>query len=298
MQSTQCPLCETNTYDREVYAANFRPSDLNPEVFSARRLPDRLHYRMVRCGECGVLRSDPILSDGELAALYGESEFTYADEAEYTRKTYGRYLERALRHVADRGRLLEIGCGSGFFLQEALAHGFREAWGVEPSSDAIAHAPESLRPRIYQGLYGPDTCPAASFDLVCGFQVLDHCPDPIAVIEACRKDLKPGGVALFINHDCGALSARLLGELSPIVDVEHTVLFDKRTMRRAFEKCGFTVREVFAVKNSYPLSYWTKLAPLPGAVKSPLLSLLRGSGVGRLPLTMSAGNLGLIATVG
>lgn len=276
---------------------NFRASDLSPEVFSARRLPDRLHYRMVRCGECGVLRSDPILSHGELAALYAQSEFTYASEAEFTRKTYGRYLHRARRFVRDPGALLEIGCGSGFFLQEALGQGFREVWGVEPSADAIEHAPEPLRGHIYKGLYGADTCSAGSFDLVCGFQVLDHAPDPIALLMACRKDLKPGGVALFINHDCGALSARLLGELSPIVDVEHTVLFDKRTMRRAFEKCGFNVREVFAVRNSYPLAYWAKLAPLPRPVKMPLLALLQSSGVGRLPLTMSAGNLGLIATV-
>jgi len=127
--------------------------------------------------------------------------------------------------------------------------------------------------------------------------VLDHAPDPIALLQACRKDLRPGGVALFINHDCGALSARLLGELSPIIDVEHTVLFDKRTMQRTFEKCGFQVRDVFAVRNSYPLSYWTKLAPLPKPLKTPLLSVLHGSGAGRLPLTMSAGNLGLIATV-
>src|SRR5262249_19981664 len=121
MRSTQCPLCETNTHDREVYAMNFQASDLRPEVFSARRLPDRLHYRMVRCNECGVLRSDPILSDGELAALYAQSEFTYEAEAEFTRRTYARYLRQAMSYVRDRGALLEIGCGSGFFLQEALA---------------------------------------------------------------------------------------------------------------------------------------------------------------------------------
>ena len=134
MQSTHCPLCETNSHDREIYAANFRPADLNPEVFSARRLPDRLHYRMVRCGECGVLRSDPILSENELAALYGESEFTYADEAEYTRKTYGKYLQRALRWVRDRGKLLEIGTP-----QEVVAHRHLRL-GVFQISDAVAAA--------------------------------------------------------------------------------------------------------------------------------------------------------------
>jgi hypothetical protein len=74
------------------------------------------------------------------------------------------------------------------------------------------------------------------------------------------------------------------------------VLFDKRTMRRIFEKCGFVVREVFSVRNTYPLSYWTKLAPLPRAMKSPLLSLLDSVSLGKIPITLRAGNLGIIAT--
>src|SRR5262245_61843605 len=83
--ATRCAICRTRDADREVYAMNFRPADLNAEVFSARRLPDRLHYRMVRCGRCGLLRSDPILSAGELARLYARSRFTYEAEAVYTR---------------------------------------------------------------------------------------------------------------------------------------------------------------------------------------------------------------------
>ena len=85
LQRTRCPICETNGSDREVYAMNFQPQDLNGAVFSARRLPDRLHYRMVRCRRCGLLRSDPILPAGELARLYESSQFTYETEAEFAR---------------------------------------------------------------------------------------------------------------------------------------------------------------------------------------------------------------------
>ncbi len=294
--STRCPICETNSSDREVYAMNFQPQDLNGEVFSARRLPDRLHYRMVRCQRCGLLRSDPILPSDELARLYESSKFTYEAEAEFARATYRSYLERALPLVHERSRLMEIGCGSGFFLREALQLGFEEVWGVEPSTEAVSKAADQVRSTIRPGLYSGDTFPANHFDVICGFQVLDHAPDPAALLGACFKDLKPGGVALFINHDCGGLSNRLLGKLSPIIDVEHTVLFDTRTMRRMFEKCGFAVHDVFSVRNTYPLSYWTKLAPLPRAVKSPLLSLLARVRVGKIPITLSAGNLGIIAT--
>lgn len=295
MRDTRCMICDTRDFDRQVYAMNFQPDDLNAHVFSARRLPDRLHYRMVRCGQCGLLRSDPILGEAELSRLYGDSQFTYAAEAAFTGATYLEYLRTALPHVRELGRIMEIGCGSGFFLEHALAEGFREAWGVEPSVAAVEHADPRIRPTIRVGLYDRTTFAPEQFDVICAFQILDHAPDPAGMLRACLEHLRPGGLALFINHDAGALSARLLGELSPIVDVEHTVLFDQGTMRRLFEHCGFRVLDVFSVRNRYPLQYWAKMTPLPGPVKSLAQTVLAATGLGRIPIGLKAGNLGAIA---
>jgi 2-polyprenyl-3-methyl-5-hydroxy-6-metoxy-1,4-benzoquinol methylase len=292
---TECPICGTSQHDREVYRANFDPAALDAQIFSARRLPDRLHYRMVRCGSCGLLRSNPILSTSDLSRLYGASHFTYAAESQYTRRTYARYLKVALRYAPAARSAMEVGCGSGFFLEEALGLGLSEVHGIEPSSEAIAHAVPAVRANLRQGLYGEQTFAPSSFDVVCAFQVFDHVPDPAGMLRACHRHLKRGGIALFINHDSGALTNRILGRRSPIVDVEHTALYDRKTMRRILEKTGFTVREIFSVQNTYPLSYWAKLAPLPKALKSPLLSWLDRSPVGRIAITLSAGNLGAIA---
>jgi len=294
--TTRCPICGEEGTDREVYPANFDPAALDSAVFSARRTPDRLHYRMVRCVRCGLLRSNPILPLEDLSRLYGASHFTYQREAEFTGKTYATYLRRALAGRPWPRSLMEVGCGSGFFLSEAARMGIEEVSGVEPSQEAIEHAEPRLRDRIRCALYDSETFEAERFDVICAFQVFDHVPDPAGMLRACFRHLRPGGMVLFINHDSGALTNRLLGERSPIVDVEHTALYDRSTMRRILEVTGFTVQQVFGVKNTYPLEYWTRLAPLPSLVKDPLLKALERSRVGELPVSLYAGNLGAIAT--
>lgn len=122
---TRCAICGTLDNSREIFAANFTEDAFNREIFSARRLPDRIHYRMVRCNTCDLLRSDPVASAETLAQLYKESSFSYGDETSGLRRTYGKYLDkmRACKIANKAGEvntLLEIGCGNGFFLDEAL----------------------------------------------------------------------------------------------------------------------------------------------------------------------------------
>src|SRR5205807_5970800 len=108
--------------------------------------PDRVHFRLVRCRRCGLVRSDPAADQATLSALYGEAGFDYGQEVPNLRRTYGRYLARAARRATRRpSRILEIGCGSGFMLEEALAEGFATVRGVEPSKEAVSAAAPSVR---------------------------------------------------------------------------------------------------------------------------------------------------------
>ncbi|MBV8084018.1 MAG: class I SAM-dependent methyltransferase, partial [Chloroflexi bacterium] len=223
-------------------------------MFSARRLPDRLHYRLVRCTTCGLVRSDPVASGDVLAHLYRESTFDYGEEVAALQATYGRYLARAAKHAVNTGALLEVGCGNGFFLEEARRQGWTTVWGVEPSTHAIARAPASVQAHIKCDIMRPGLFESSTFDAICFFQVMDHLPDPASVLRESVELLRPGGVVLALNHDATAWSARLMGERSPIVDVEHTYLYSPKTMRRLLETAGLSVLEAGAVWNTYSLS--------------------------------------------
>jgi SAM-dependent methyltransferase len=295
MRATRCAICGTVGEASERWAANLTPEAFTARVFSARRLPDRVHYRLVACNGCGLVRSDPVASQELMAELYASSSFDYGSEVESLRATYGRVLARLEARSHSREALLEIGCGNGFFLQEARRRGWREVRGVEPSGDAVAKAAPELAGAITQdvmrgGLFAPE-----SFDAVCLFQVLDHIPDPIALLRDCREVLRPGGQILALNHNVEAWSARLLGERSPIVDVEHTYLYSPATMLRLFAKAGFVDPWVGSVRNTYSLAYLLRLLPLPAAVKSRLTHGASARLTRSMHATVPLGNLCLIA---
>jgi len=296
LRPTECAVCGAGAAADELYPSTFDETSFSRQVFSARRLPDRVHYRMVRCRGCGLVRSDPAADQATLSALYERSSFDYAAEVQNLRRTYGRYLARAAR-LARRPprRLLEIGCGSGFVLEEALARGFDSVHGVEPSRHAVESAAPAVRDRIVLDSMRPGLFPAGEFDLVCMFQVFDHLPEPGALLDECRRVLAAGGVLLCLHHDVDSPPARALGERSPIVDIEHCYLYSPRTMRLLLRRHGFEVLETGGVRSTVSLRHLAHLLPLPGGVRAPLLAAtarapLAGASV-RLPL----GNLYSIA---
>jgi SAM-dependent methyltransferase len=295
LRPTACAICATNGNATELYPANFTSSDLSPAVFSARRLPDRVHYRMVRCNSCGLVRSDPVADSDIVSQLYAESSFDYGAELDNLAATYGKYLKRLSRYISTKESLLEIGCGNGFVLREAMRLGYTNVRGVEPSRAAIESAPNGIRQKIVCSMMVPGLFPSETFDAVCLFQVLDHILDPVQLLKTCYQILKPGGVLLCLNHNVEAVSARLMKSRSPIIDIEHTYLYSPVTMARLLVKSGFQVRESKQVWNRYSLRYLSQLVPLPCSLKRRLLTAADASLIGHISSWVPLGNLYSIA---
>jgi SAM-dependent methyltransferase len=277
------------------WAANFQPQDFNPATFSARRLPDRVHYEMVRCRSCGLVRSDPVADEDTLAALYNSSALTYGEEAGELSTTYGKYLDRAARHCRETRSLLEVGCGNGFFLEEALRRGFTEVAGVEPGKSMVASAGPAVRDKIKCVTMRPGLFPPESFDVVCFFQVMDHLADPLAALREARALVRPGGVVLILNHNVESFSARLLGEKSPIVDIEHTFLYSPDTLSKLANRAGMQVLDIGPVFNFYRARYIARLLPMSAPLKTRILAALDFSPLGKLKLWLPLGNLFVVA---
>jgi tetratricopeptide (TPR) repeat protein len=106
LRNTRCAICRTEGNASELYPANFDLQALKPAVFSARRLPDRVHYRLVKCNTCGLGRSDPIAQYTD--ALRLEPELAAAlNNLAWIRAAHS---EAKLRDGAEAVRLAERAC--------------------------------------------------------------------------------------------------------------------------------------------------------------------------------------------
>jgi len=290
---TACAVCETFGNATEMYPPTYDDASFNERIFSARRLPDAIHYRIVRCNRCGLVRSDPAADQATLSGLYERSTFDYGSEVPNLRRTYARYLAKAQAGALGRS-YLEIGCGNGFMLEEALARGYETVRGVEPSRGAVEAASPSIRDRIVVDIMRPGLFGPGEFDTACMFQVFDHLPQPGALLDQIHTVLTRRGVLLCFNHNVNALSARVLGERSPIVDIEHCYLYSPETMKLMLERHGFEVMEVGPASNTLSLRHLLHLLPGPPRMKRGLTAIAQRLRVAQLSMRMSLGNLYIV----
>lgn len=269
---TKCAICGTLGNSEVVYSANLDESTFSIEVFSARRLPDRRRYQWVKCLACDLLRSDPML-DVDLSELYEKSTFDYSSEIDGLKKAYVSITKRALSPKNPSGSILEVGGGNGFFLEAALDSGFNSVHAVEPSIEAVAASRPDIRANTITDMMHPGLIPDNSHDVVAMFHVMDHLPNPLETVRACTQALRPGGTFVVAVHNFNSWSSKLMKEKSPIVDVEHTYLYSKRTVEKLFKQAGLVNVKTGTYRNFYSLAYLVHLVPMPNRLK---LTLLRG----------------------
>ncbi len=289
--NTNCLFCE-NSPDKVLFPEKLHDSSFTGFSFSARRERQREHYRIVRCEKCGLIRSDPIIDLNTIDNLYTESSCLSQHEIPYAAKTYAKLTSKLLKKYSPNRiqSLLEVGCGTGFFLKEALGMGLKEVLGFEPSRDCCEKADATVDGLIINSVFDSDMIDGKTFDLICSFHVFDHLPNPRKTIASLSQHLSANGMLLLVVHDVESLSAKILGDYSPIFDVEHIYLFSKNTIKILLENADFKTLETGSLTNTYPLEYWMRMAPF--------ISTLRKffpQNLAQLPVSLNAGNLYILA---
>ena len=159
-------------------------------------------YRALRCAECGLIFVSPQPARAQLVASYGEEY--YKGWRDLRPRARRRMWERRLWQLesrlpawlADRparGELLDVGCGTGAFLEAARRRGWKIA-GTEISPEAARAASRLLGVEVFCGELASARLESDRFDLVTLWHVLEHVADPSATLSECARVLSPGGV--------------------------------------------------------------------------------------------------------
>ena len=281
---------------KTLYPPTFDRKNVSKNTYSARRLPDKVHYRIVKCLRCSLIFSSPIISLKEISKFYKDSLCNYEDQIPYLIKTYLNIIKNIWNKVPKNPKVLEVGCGNGFFLKALKELKFtKNVFGVEPSSKMVLQADPILRNKIKINIFKRNLFPKNSFDLVLCFHTLDHMINPNEFIRGAQFLLKKNGYVVVVVHDTDGLSVKLFGEDSAIFDIEHIYLFNKKTLSEIFLKNKFKVIKVSNLVNTYPVSYWIKMSGLPSVIKRSANFSANLLGIGKKDFSISAGNIVIIA---
>lgn len=259
-----CNLCGS-TSQPELYADEIgdgvAPTDYG---FSEET---RKTYRIVRCQDCGLIFTNPMPS--LITAYEEEIDDTYLSTEAQRHVTAARAVQKILKYKT-AGRLLDVGCSTGIFLDEAAKHFKVE--GLELSKWAAARA--SQRHRVHRVTLD-DFKPDERYDVVTLFGVIEHFEDPKSQLVHIGKLLKPGGLAVIYTGDVDAWLPRLLGKKWWWYQGMHLYYFSHRTLSRMVSDAGmqeiaydlqtvdFELRSLATSINRYPI----------GRLTSPILNL-------------------------
>ena len=205
-------------------------------------------YRYWWCASCKTAQVLPPPSIHELTQFYGvfhasEEAGGCYDHIEERMQTDFPAKARLARRLASgpKARLLDVGCGKGFFLQEANRVGFSSS-GIDLSPTGVEYATRVLAVDAVVGRID-DACPPEwkeAFDIATFWATIEHVPDPRATLRGIFQCLKPGGILILDTGLAGVAAESLLPGHSQWYDApQHLWVFGEPGLRRVLAQSGF-----------------------------------------------------------
>jgi 2-polyprenyl-3-methyl-5-hydroxy-6-metoxy-1,4-benzoquinol methylase len=210
-------------------------------------------YDLVRCADCGLVYVGCPPSAAELEKLYSFANgyhTSFEDDnspSAISQQRWAKYYLELINRYGDRGRVLDVGCSVGFFLEAAKKDGW-QTQGLEMSADSAEIARSKRGLEVEQGTLESASFAPASFDAVTVWDVIEHVTDPADAMMRMNRLLKPGGIVAMSTPNVDGIFPRWSLKVAQPLNYwphpeppYHLFQFSKRTIRRLLEQTGFEV---------------------------------------------------------
>jgi SAM-dependent methyltransferase len=208
-----------------------------------------------KCFLCGEASEKVIWSEDGVDGLLCRCGMVYSDQSaqlplnpitehhpDYFYSLPATFKANWMSRRCPPGRLLEVGCGAGFFLESARARGY-EVVGMEPNQSYDERL-EQLGIPVTHEFLDKNSLPAHSFDVVYHCDLLAHFPDPIRSLSSMCELLRPGGVLCFEVGLLGGISRSWYPLVGKLGLGQHLWLYSDRAFRNLMGRAGLTILHI------------------------------------------------------
>lgn len=206
----------------------------------------RMYDILTLCPACQFAWADSQYSDEEWKKIYGKDYFfgeeyvDYLKEEKALRKNFQRDLDW-IKTFSSGGKLLEIGCAYGFFLDEAQK--YFDVRGMDIHAQGCAYAREQFGLKTESGDFLRSSYLQESFDAVVMWDVLEHLPAPHLYLAKAAQMLKKNGYIFLSTLDRTSPTARLSGKnWRQIHPPTHLSYFSWESLKLMLHSAGFKVK--------------------------------------------------------
>lgn len=213
------------------------------------------NYKIIFCENCKFIHVDPLPNESDLLTFYRDEFYDtqhsqyiqkYSDEIDYWNLVYDERLENIEKlHNLFPLKLLDIGCGAGFFLSRAKERKW-DVLGIEPSKLAADYAKKHGIKVLENFFEKIDFSNISKFHAIHMNAVLEHSLNPNMILEKCHSLLVDDGtIVIDVPNDFNPLqkiAQKTLGKNEWwIVPTEHLNYFNFESLSNLLKKNGFAI---------------------------------------------------------
>ena len=237
-----CPVCNNNSFKNFLTGCDYF---LSGETF-----------HICECTVCGFLFTNPRPDKTEILKYYESSQNLSHDTSQneifswFYRRVRKKNIRKKywlVKKFSNGKKILDLGCGTGEFIQYCSGHGFQSI-GIEPNEKARLFGIQTLKQDIRPESAIKDI-PAESMDIITLWHVLEHIHGLNEQMSGLKKILKPGGILVIAVPNSNSWDAMKYREYWAGYDLpRHLYHFTMKTLADLTEKYTFKLLETVPMK--------------------------------------------------